>query len=260
MSFSERFGPKRDIPPRTTRDEAPEPVRRLLLDILETKDEPDAYEALCSYLQMIPRDLVGKDRRDEVADLIRELKWWEVYDLIERYANSYSDAERIEQVFSENGIAYEYLDGEVVPFEPEAEELEVAGVEEAPLRTQDPDGRFVDAKAQYRKALDFLRQRPPDLENAVASAVNAIEGAVTVITGENSLSKGLKKLHKGDRTALRLSIEQLHNYGSAVPGVRHGAHAPSSLNEQEARYVVRAAGSALAYLIAAEYEGVFRTK
>lgn len=86
--------------------------------------------------------------------------------------------------------------------------------------------------------------------------MNAIEGTVTVITGEKSLSAGLKKLFGSDRTPLRLSIEQLQNYGSAVPGVRHGAHGPSNLNDHEARYVVRAAGSAMVYLIAADYEGL----
>jgi hypothetical protein len=257
VSFAERHGPKKELPPRTEREEAPEAVRRLLLDLLETNDEVDAYEALCAYLDKVPQEVWGRDRHDEVAYLIRKLKWWQVYDLIENYATPYADAERVERVFAESGVAYEYVGGSILTYEPEAEELDVVGVEDEPPRTQDPDRRFVAAKAQYRKALDFLRQRPPDLENAVANAVNAVEGAVCVITGEKGLSAGLKKLYSAERTPLRLSIEQLHNYGSAVPGVRHGAHAPSDLNEHEARYVVRAAGSALSYLIAAEYESFF---
>lgn len=255
MSFRDRYAPKKDLPPRTEREDTPESVRRLLLDLLEEDDEIDAYAVLCSYLNKVPDELWGQERHDEVAYRIQKLKWWEVYDLIETYASS-SDSEHIERVFAESGIAFEYSGGHIVPYEPEAEELDVVGVEDEPLRTQDPDQRFVDAKTQYRKALDFLRQRLPDLENAVANAVNAVEGAVCVITGKKSLSEGLKTLYSGERTPLRLSIEQPHNYGSAVPGVRHGAHAPSDLNEHEALDVVRAAGSALAYLIAAEYEGL----
>ena len=257
MSFADRFSPKRDLPPRTTRDEAPSAVRRLLLDLLEGLDETDAYDVLCDYLRQVPRETWGRERQDEARYTIdRKLEWWQVYELIERHA-SWTDEDRVNAVFAEEGIGFELRDGTISTYEPDAEELEVADVEDAAAATLDPAGRFHDAKAQYRKGVDFLRQRPPDLENAVANAVNAVEGAVTVITGEKTLSSGLKKLFGAERTPLRLSIEQLHNYGSAVPGVRHGAHGPSDLNEHEARYIVRAAGSALAYLIAAEYDGVF---
>lgn len=256
MSFGDRYAPKKKLPPRTEREDAPEAVRRLLLDLLESYDEIDPYEDLCSYLNKVPSETWGQERQDEVRYLIRKMEWLQVYELIERYGGRV-DEEHIEKVFAESGIAFEYRDRHLVPYEPEAEELDVVGVEDEPLHTQDPARRFVDAKEQYGKALDFLRRRPPDLENAVANAVNAVEGAAQVITGEKSLSDALKKLYTKERTPLRLSIEQLHNYGSAVPGVRHGAHAPSDLNEHEARCVVRAAGSALAYLIAADYEGLF---
>ena len=236
---------------------APPAVRRLLLDLLEESDGPDAYEVLCAYLQTVPDEFYGNDRAHQARYLVNKLDWWQVYDLIEQHANWWTDAERVNNVFAEAGIGFEFADGTIGLYEPEAEELEVAGVEDEPLTVPDPGGRFRDAKEQYKKGLDFQRQRPPDLENAVSNAVNAVEGAVTVITGEKTLSAGLKKLYAGNRTPLRKSIEQLHNTGSSVPGVRHGAHAPSGLNEHEALYIIRAAGSALAYLIAADYEGLF---
>ena len=257
VSFADRHRPKSDLPPRVITEEAPEAVRRYLLDLLEDDDELDAHGELCSYLDRVPDDLWGKERYDAAAWVVKKLEWFDVYELIERHAGGMYAEERIEKLFSENGIAYQYVGGEIIAWEPDAEELEVAGIEDLPLQTRDPDGRFAAPKAQYAKALDFLRRRPADLENAVASAVNAVEGAVTVITGEKTLSVGLKKLHAGERTPLRLSIEQLHNFGSAMPGVRHGAHALSDLNEHEARHVVRAAGSALAYLIAADHDGIF---
>jgi hypothetical protein len=256
MSFRDRFGPKRDLPPRTEREDAPPAVRRLLLDLLEESDEPDAYDALCSYLRKVPDDLYGNDRERAAQYLINRLPWPDVYELIERRAG-WDECDRVNDVFAEAGIGFEFDGSSIRVYEPEAEDLEVLGVEDEPLSAPDPGERFRDAKAQYKKGLDFQRQRPPDLENAVSNAVNAVEGAVTVITGEKSLSAGLKKLYAGDRAPLRLSIEQLHNYGSSVPGVRHGAHAPSGLNEHEALYIIRAAGSALAYLIAADYEGLF---
>ena len=257
VSFADRNRPKSDLPPRVITEEAPEAVRRYLLDLLEEDGELDAYDVLCSYLDRVPDELSGKERYDTAAWLVKKLNWFDVYELIERHAGGMYAEARVEKLFSENGIAYQYVGGEIFAWDPDAEELEVAGVEDLPLQTRDPNGRFIAPKAQYAKALDFLRKRPADLENAVASAVNAVEGAVTVITGEKTLSVGLKKLHTGERSPLRLSIEQLHNFGSAMPGVRHGAHALSDLNEHEARHVVRAAGSALAYLIAADYDAIF---
>lgn len=180
---------------------------------------PGPYEVLCEYQGRVPSETWGSERQDEVRYIVRKLDWWDVYELIERHA-SYLDAERIERVFAENGIGFEFRDGEITAYDPEAEELAVLDVEDKTVSTRDPGRRFFDAKEQYRKAVEFMRQKPPDLENAVANAVNAIEGAVTVITGEKSLSSGLRRLYSAERTPLRQSIEQLHNYGSAVPGVR----------------------------------------
>ena len=244
------------MPARTTREEAPDSVRRLLLDLLEGSDELNPYEELCRYLSKVPEDAWGQEQVDLARGMIRRLEWWQVYELIERYAWLH-ETDRINGVFAAAGLAYEFFEGEVRTYEPDAAELEVDTIEDEAAETLDPNHRFVDAKAQYRKALEFLRQRPPDLESALSNAVNSIEGAVTVLTGEKTLGAGLKKLYSAERTPLSRSIEQLHNFGSAVPGVRHGAHSSSDLNEHEVRYVVRCAGSALAYLVSASYDGVF---
>jgi hypothetical protein len=134
----------------------------------------------------------------------------------------------------------------------------VSSVVDDALSVADLDGRFRTVIGQYQKAVTALEGRPPDLEKAVAEAVNAVEGAVTVITGEKTLSKGLRQLMPSrSRRALLDTINQLHNYASAVPGARHGAHAPSGLSDPEARYVVRAAGSALSFLITGSAAGAF---
>ncbi len=104
--------------------------------------------------------------------------------------------------------------------------------------------------------MSFLDGRPPDLEKAVSEAANAVEGVVRLISGEKSISAGLRKLMpSGERRPLLDTMNQLFNYASAVPGARHGAHAPSGLTDAEARYVVRVAGAAIAFLAASDAEG-----
>jgi hypothetical protein len=258
-SFSKRHGPTKVPPPRTTRDEAPDEVRRLLLDLLEENaDEADPYEVLCAHEKRVPQGgMYSDDRKEAAQNIIRRLPWADVYDLIENHAGYWTE-ERVNTVFAEAGVGYELIDGEISLYEPEADELQVAGVEDEVEAARDPGGKFEHPKAQYLQGLEELRKKPPKLESAVDDAVNAVEGTVMVITGESSLSKGLKKLYAkdGTRSPLAESMEKLFGYGSAVPGVRHGAHAASNLNEHEATYVVRAAGSAIAYLIAAHYEGL----
>lgn len=259
MSFAERYGPKVEPEPRVIRDEAPGAVRRLLLDLLEGIDDydvGDAYDVLKSYFNEVPKDTWGQERRDWVVLTVDRMDWTAVYDLIEKVARPYDHEEKVNAVFAEAGIAFEYYGGEIHPYQPEADELEVADAEFAVEAAPDPHGAFKPAIEQMKKANVALAKRPPDLESAVAQAVNALEGTVKVITGENNLSAGLKKLYSGNRTTLAKSMEQLFNYGSAVPGARHGAHAASNLNEHEARYAVRNAASAMAYLMRAHDEAL----
>ena len=44
VSFADRNRPKSDLPPRVITEEAPEAVRRYLLDLLEEDGELDAYD------------------------------------------------------------------------------------------------------------------------------------------------------------------------------------------------------------------------
>jgi hypothetical protein len=264
MSFRDRFGHKEPLPPRTEREDAPPAVRKLLLDLMEERvqwdEEFDPYEMVCDALDEVPREEWPQERRDATRRAVNfTLDWPDVYDLIGRVA-SRDQEERINRVLAKAGIGFEYYGGEFQLFEPEADELEVTNVEEEPLdHGLDPKGRFRAPKEQYQKALDFLRSKPPDLPNAVASALNALEGTVGVITGKKNISDGLKQLYTGERTGLAKSMEMLFVYSSAMDGVRHGARQGSDISEYEATYVVRTAGSAIAYLIAAKYEGLSRS-
>ncbi len=200
-------------------------------------------------------DIWGVEVEREVSRLVMAMEWFEVYDAIEEVLDG-SNSRRVDEALAQAGAAYELIDGKFWPFEPVADELEVADMAYDALAAVDPSGRLKPALAQYRKAVSFLDGRPPDLEKAVSEAANAVEGVVRLISGEKSISAGLRKLMpSGERRPLLDTMNQLFNYASAVPGARHGAHAPSGLTDAEARYVVRVAGAAIAFLAAADAEG-----
>jgi hypothetical protein len=260
MSFRDKFGYREPAPARVEREDAPASVRKLLLDLMgeraEWDDTFDPYEFVCDALGEVPSE-EWRERQDATRRAVdSRLDWPDVYELISRVAGSDYE-ERINQVLSDAGVGYEYYGGEFHLYEPEADELEVADVEsEAFASGLDPADRFSAPKTQYKKALGFLRSMPPDLPNAVASAVNALEGTICVVTGTKNISDGIKKLYSGERMPLGKSMEMLFAYGSTKDGVRHGARKGSDdLTLHEATFVVRTAGSAIAYLIAAEYEG-----
>ncbi|MFF1788064.1 hypothetical protein ACFVX9_16605 [Kitasatospora sp. NPDC058243] len=49
-------------------------------------------------------------------------------------------------------------------------------------------------------------------------AVNMLEGVVRIAAGKKSIDAGLRHLFpEGERTPLCQAINQLHNYGSAMP-------------------------------------------
>lgn len=259
--FREKFDQKRPVPPaRTERGDAPELVRKLLLDLMEERadwdEEFDPYEFLCDALGQIPEDLWGEDRRNATRYLItRKLPWPDVYELIERVAPE--QERRVNEILAQAGVGFEYWGGEFHLYEPEADELEVSAVEDEALAPSlDAEGKFTAPKRQYAKALELVRTMPIDTANAVAQAVNALEGTVAVITEKKNIADGLKQLYQGERAPLSKSMEMLFVYGSTKDGVRHGARKDDDeISVQEATYVVRSAGSAIAYLIAAYYEG-----
>jgi hypothetical protein len=261
VSFSDRTGVGRRLPARVEREVAPEPVRAALIDLLwdrqdATEGEWQAYPELCRMLHRVPdSDIWGGEVEREVNRLVMGMEWFEVYDAIEDVLEG-SNSRRVDEALAQAGVAYELVDGKFWPYEPVAHELDVADIAYDALATVDPTGKLKPALAQYRKAVSFLDGRPPDLEKAVSEAANAVEAVVRVISGEKSISAGLKKLMpSGERKPLLDTMNQLFNYASAVPGARHGAHAASGLTDVEARYVVRVAGAAIAFLASADAEG-----
>jgi hypothetical protein len=138
------------------------------------------------------------------------------------------------------------MDGRFYSVDEAAEELEVDAIESE--ATAALHAEFAHVGKQWSSAMKALRNG--ELEDAVAAAVNALEGAVRTVTGKKSINDGLRSLFTGGhRAPLVAAIGQLHNYGSAMPNVRHGGSEPSTLDVIEARGVIRAAAAWITMIV-----------
>lgn len=257
-SFSRRHGLRRTPPPRTRLEEAPQDLRSVLLEILvEGRGHLWAYRELCRVLHRTPDSNIWSDQgaREAVYQLIDELEWFEVFDLLEAQAGRHG-VEKVNDSFVRTGLAYEMVDDYISLYDPEGDELEVAGDED--LATKVLTGKLAPVATQYSRALAALRGRPADPEKAIGEALGALEAVARILGGKQDFGPNVDKLlGQGQpwRGALGASLKSLYGYGSQVPGARHGRYADPVLAIEEATMVVRMCGAGIAYLAALDRLG-----
>jgi hypothetical protein len=251
MSFSERNKITHKYPERDVYEEAPERVRAILNTILQG-DAYNAYIYLCEKTGRMPDSDIWGDSfsAPQVKWLVERLEWWEVFDALEWACDGNGYAEgQVNEAFAREGLAYEMVDGSIWTLDEEGAALEIGGNEyEAEKLLTD---KFEPVRKQYHAALEALHGRPTNLEKAISEAAGALEAVVTIISGETNFDRGVSKVMANVEAggALAQSMKGIYNYASQVPGARHGRHAEPEADLEEARYVVRTAGDAIAYLI-----------
>jgi hypothetical protein len=255
-SFASRHGYQRDLPDRDVVEEAPQRLRSLLHEsLLREFGAVGAYRKLCKQAGIVPERSVlswgAKDALPEVAGMVDYLDWIDVFELLEELARTRDlDPEEVNEAFIRCGLAYEMKEeGEIHLWDPEGAELGVAGDEYEPLEVLDRE--FKPARKQYQRALKAIHGRPSDPEKAISEAFGALEAVGRIATGERTFARAVDALfNEGEdwTKALVKSINALHGYASQLPGARHGRHRDAALDLEEALYVVRACGAAIAYI------------
>jgi hypothetical protein len=198
----------------------------------------------------------GNDARLWIRGEIDGLDAKRVYEFIQALADSggWSLDERVNRALAGGDTDIEMVDGVFIRREDVAEELGVRDAAEAP--TSLLHGRFSPARQQWEQSNQALADRT--YEVAVQQAVNALESVVRIASRKGTISDGLKILFPtGERRPLADAINQLHNYGSAMPGVRHGGSKLSDLTPAEARGVCRAAAVWMSMIIDLDTQGAF---
>lgn len=259
MSFSNRHGLRRPPPPRNKLEQAPDDLRLVLLDALrEDGGWLGAYRLLCEAThQLASTGIWGHDfAREPTLEILADLKWFEVFDLLEEYG----DPDEVNGAFERTGLAYEMSASRrgqrIVTYDPEGEAL---GVDSIPEITASVFGnRFVEPGEQWERALRALRGRPAELTQAIHEAMGALEAVIFILSGKRSFSEGVTALFQ-DRDdwvkAMAKSLGSMYGYSSQVPGARHGQWKDPGVQLAEATFVVRFCGSAIAFLLTEERMG-----
>lgn len=254
MTFSERTGNRRALPPRDRYEQAPPPLRALLLELMQDRwGNRRSYNMLCSMVGLVPDpNIIGDNTAyREFVRLVNYIEWFEVFDILERVGPAGLSDGAINDRFAMCGLAYEMTDGKIDLFDPEGDAHDLAALEydaETLL-----DGRYSAVREQYAKGLAALHGRPADLEKAISESVGALEAVARIVAGKKDFGPAVD-VALADRPwmgGMKATLKALYGYASDVPGARHGRHAESGVEFAEARFVVRMVGSAIVYLIEA---------
>jgi hypothetical protein len=120
-------------------------------------------------------------------------------------------------------------------------------------------GPFSAVLQQYQRALDFLDERPVEQEKAISEAVGALEAVVRIASnGGKDFGANATLLFRRQHAWTKLlgkTLGQLQGYRSQVPGAGHGRYAASDVTDAEVTFVVRAAGTAIAWIIEDHRDG-----
>src|SRR5699024_5424507 len=112
--------------------------------------------------------------REPALDILVNLEWYEVFDLLEEHGSP----EEVNASFERTGLAYEMIETRngyrIETYDPEGEALEVDDIPE--IATSVFGGRFAEPGKQWAEALAALRDRPARLTQAITAAMGALEG------------------------------------------------------------------------------------
>ena len=202
---------------------------------------------------------IYKSNRDEIfEEQFESQQWQRIYDAVERVAKSSEpEVDRFviicNQIISEEGAPYRFLEDQLMPVMRQAEAAEVTRV----LHSTASHPKLAAVNTHLRDAGAKLGGRPPDFRNSIKESISAVEAAAQVIGGKPSatLPDALRaveaagvKLHP----ALRDGMVKLYGWSSDDEGIRHALKADSDETELEslAIYMLVSTSAFIGLLIA----------
>lgn len=202
----------------------------------------------------IPHLPVGRMRK--VRASFFEMKWHEVYDFLEFAANNFpSDHEERERflqfcndMLERELSAYRFVGGIVTPI---TSQEEMAAIEQA-LSSSD---RFKGARTHLERALALVSDRKsPDYRNSIKESISAVEAACKILAGSEkaTLDDALAELERKQRLhrALRKAFSSLYGYTSDADGIRHALLEESSLDLDDAKFMLVCCSAFVSFLVA----------
>jgi hypothetical protein len=216
--FSERHGFKAAEPDITVRDDAPEELRGIVVEVAyEFHLQPSALRTLvCRVLRKRPDHNNWSERPNidyEVRRMIDEAEWYQVYDIIEEIhhllekrasvdftEDDPKDAQRysseMNKYFRGAGIGWQLVKGELQFRGDDAFENSVQVANRELLKKK----RKTSASELQQARNDLSRRPAPDVTGAVQHALAALECLSRDVTGDEQATLG--QLLKKNRTFL----------------------------------------------------------
>lgn len=179
--------------------------------------------------------------------------WNEVYDLMEFIVNNYSDRTKnhtfqtkCNSILERELSAYRFIDGILTPISSEEEMREI----EKAIELTD---RFKPVATHLKRALELLSDREsPDYRNSIKESISAVEAISCLVTSnaKATLGQALKEIEqKGAlHSALKQAFSSLYGYTSDAGGIRHALLDETSLDFDDAKFMLVACSAFINYL------------
>ncbi len=270
MRFSERLGITPVIPLQvgSMNNELRVSIWNLLLSVLSIEgdygDWGHSLQHLAEKFFKFPTNEVPVEypRRGEEWFETRyaELKWYEVYNLLEfisedgeflsRGRYNQSKVLRLSnEILERERSGYRFVNGQLAPI---TNETELKSIEDslAAAKRAGLGGVF----EHLQTSVQLLGKRPePDFRNATKEAISAVESAAKCISGvENGgLDAALKKLASASNLhpALKDGFLKLYGYSSDEDGIRHAILEEARVGFDEAKFMLVACSAFVIFLV-----------
>jgi hypothetical protein len=178
--------------------------------------------------------------------------WWEVYDFIEFVARNHPNDPRSEFPNSCNRIlerdlsAYRFVRNTLVPITSDQELEAIQSAQDLP-HTLQPVRVHISAAVNF-----FADRKAPDYRNSIKESISAVESICSIIVDSRAtLGQALKRLEdKGIsiHRALKNAFTNLYGYTCDADGIRHGLLDESTLDFEDAKFMLISCSGFVNYL------------
>lgn len=205
-----------------------------------------------------PIDTIPRNSYDvirNIRDRFFSFYWYQVYDFIEFIAKNpdpidgkqFTNACNL--VLGRELSAFRFIENELTPItdENQIEQIQKAIDDTATNKLKSVNTHL---QASLNKLSDKMK---PDYRNSIKESISAVESLAQIISGDKKaeLGKALKIIKEkiGLHTALEQGFSKLYGYTSDSDGIRHSLSEESSLDLENAIYMLTSCSAFINYLI-----------
>lgn len=192
---------------------------------------------------------------DELRNFFFNCKWYEVYDLLEFFANNIphyfqnNDQEGFiksaNEVLESEKSGYRFIGFKITPLH---SETEIDAIEKALENSPDP------VQTHLQEALKLLSDRKsPNYRNSIKESISAVESICKLITNKHksTLGKCLNEIENQIEMhrSLKEAFKKLYGYASDSDGIRHALLDESKLDLEDALFMLVSCSAFINYLL-----------